>query len=159
CCLPGDGVDRLVCHRPVGLRFAANRACPVTGHSVGLIPALLGPGETPHNHLRHYRLVGEDEANWLRSPASCRDDIVPRRSPRSGHGTRGPRRRRFAGVAPGRSTLGVQALGHDPVRAAYAGRAAERVAATMTMLINQATQRIWFLPGRTGETKAGYHPV
>ena len=32
---------------PLSLRLAADRACPVTGHHVGLVPALLGPGETP----------------------------------------------------------------------------------------------------------------
>jgi Chromate transporter len=39
--LSRDGVDRLVRHRPVEPRVAANRTCPVTGCQVGLVPALL----------------------------------------------------------------------------------------------------------------------
>jgi hypothetical protein len=38
-------------------RFSANRACTVTGHHVGLVPALLGAGETSDNRLGHVVLL------------------------------------------------------------------------------------------------------
>src|SRR3984893_6220572 len=99
-------VDRPVRHRPVGLRFAVNWDCAVTGHHVWPVSALVGPGETSADHLCHHRLAGQDGSNRLRSPLSRRDDIVPCRSPRSGDPTRGPRCRWFVGVARARGTLG-----------------------------------------------------
>ncbi len=38
-------------------RFADNRAYPVTRHTVGLVPALLGLDEIPDNHRFHPHLV------------------------------------------------------------------------------------------------------
>jgi hypothetical protein len=55
----------------------------------------------------------------LRGPCR-RDHVVPCRSSRNGDPTCGSCRRRSAGVARARGTLGVQAAGHDPVRMAKA---------------------------------------
>jgi len=55
---------------------------------------------------------------------SGRDNIVCYRFPRAADSTRGPRWGRSAGVARGNGVVGIPAVGHDPVRAAYAARAA-----------------------------------
>src|SRR3989337_454757 len=65
CRLSRDGVDRLVCHRPVSPRLAANRACHVTGDQVGLVPALLGPDLSAADHHCYCRLAGGNADNPL----------------------------------------------------------------------------------------------
>jgi hypothetical protein len=46
-----DGADRQVRHPSVGACFAADRDCAVTGHPMGLVPALLGPVQIRADHL------------------------------------------------------------------------------------------------------------
>ena len=41
-CLDRDGADRMVCHCTVGCRLAADWVGDGSGHSVGVVPALLG---------------------------------------------------------------------------------------------------------------------
>ena len=50
-------LTRLVRHSPVKPRLATNRTCPVTGYRVGLVSALLDPGEIPDKHLCLHRLT------------------------------------------------------------------------------------------------------
>jgi hypothetical protein len=76
--------------------------------------------ETLADGICHQRLAGKDGSDWLRSPSIHRGDIVPRRSSRGWHPTRGPRRWWSAGVARACGTLSVQAAGNDPVRVAKA---------------------------------------
>ena len=50
-------LTRLVRHSPVKPRLDTNRTCPVTGYRVGLVSALLDPGEIPDKHLCLHRLA------------------------------------------------------------------------------------------------------
>lgn len=50
----------------------------VTRHCVGIVPTLLGPGETHADRLCHYRLAAENEIDWLCSRRSGREDVVRR---------------------------------------------------------------------------------
>jgi hypothetical protein len=45
---------------------------PVTGHSVGFVPALSGAGETLARHLPHHRSAGKDASDWLRRPRAVK---------------------------------------------------------------------------------------
>jgi hypothetical protein len=110
-CLSGDGGDCLVCHRFVEPRFAANRACHVTWHDVGFVPALLGLGESFCNHLRDDRFDVASAANWPFGTRSRGDDIDQGRTRRTTNPTRGQCRCRRVGVARGHDTVSVQTRG------------------------------------------------
>ena len=80
------------------------------------VEPLLGPIQTPDQRLRYHRLADVYADAWLLGGRSGRSDSRSRR------GTEfipdAPRRARPAGVARGHGAVGLQAAGHDPVRAA-----------------------------------------
>src|SRR5258708_13359591 len=104
-CLSRDEVDRLGRHRPIGRRIVAQWDCPVTLHHVGLVPALLGPGETRTNCLCHHRIATEDETHWLRRRRRGASGIVQRRSAQAEDRTRGSCLRRPAAAARSHTTV------------------------------------------------------
>src|SRR5918998_897987 len=60
-----DGVDRPVCHRPVGPRVVADRARHVPGNQVGLVSTLLGLDLTLADRDCHRRLANGNTDNQL----------------------------------------------------------------------------------------------
>ena len=114
--LCSDGVERSVRYRSIGHRFAALWDCPISWHSVGSVPALLGAGEALAHHLRHHRSAGEDAFDWLRCPPSRRGNIIQRRSSQGGDSARSPCHWRPAGAARNHGIVGIQTMGPDRLR-------------------------------------------
>ena len=116
----------LVHPRSVGLRFAADWACFVTGHVVGLVPTLLGSFQTPHQRLCYYRpadVYGDVSLHGRRGCGSeCQSWHGAERIPVT------PRCACHAAVARSDDAVCVQAAGDDPAWAAQAASAAAEVA-------------------------------
>src|SRR5262245_40816546 len=87
---------------------------------MGIIQALLGPDEIPADHGRRPHPADAHADREPHGTPSRRDDVVPNRLRHAAVATRGPRRRRPARAAGSHDAVGVQTLGHDPVRTAEA---------------------------------------
>ncbi|WP_258535693.1 hypothetical protein [Bacillus sp. 03113] len=81
-----------------------------------LVPALLGPFQTPTNHPCHHRLVAKHADSGLPSRCSARDGKCRYRN-RAAERTHS-RWGRSDSVAHDHDTVSVQAAGYDPVRVA-----------------------------------------
>src|SRR5262245_53822427 len=106
-----DGLDGMVGPGPLEPGLAADRARPITGHRLGPVPALLGPGEAADQPLRRCRPAP------VRAEPRLRLVHAKRRSAR-------PRGCRAAAAARGHDAVRVQAAWAHALWLAKAGRAA-----------------------------------
>jgi hypothetical protein len=116
--LSGHVGDWLVRHRALLPRFADYRAFRLARHAVGFVPALLGPDKISDYRRGRPRPVRVHADPWFARRPSSRPDIVHGRARQPETVPCAPLRWWHAGVAGSYDPGGVQAVGHDSVRAA-----------------------------------------